>query len=458
MPSSTETADSRWGGPAHFGRKKPRLIRSVLLAILAVTACTTAVRAQIDYEHPPINYLTSQPTDAVARLNAKLESGTLSLTYEPEKGYLPSVLSALNIRPTSQMLVFSKTSFQLSRISPRRPRAIYFNDNVYLGCVQQGDVLEISATDPDLGAVFYTLEQRKTDRPRFVRQTHRCLLCHGSSQTGGVPGHLARSVYPDRGGQPMFAAGTFRIDYRSPVKDRWGGWYVSGTHGPARHMGNVMVSDPHEPEQLDRERGANITDLSQLLDVSPYLTPHSDLIALMVMEYQIAVHNRLTSAGFRGRMTTRDAGIMNAALEREKGYESDSTRRRYDSAAADLVEVLLMAGEATLEAPVKGTSGFAEQFSARGPHDRQGRSLYQLDLKTRLFKYPCSYLIYGDSFDSLPDPVRIRVLRGLWEVLTGQNSDPKFSHLGRQDRAAILEIVRDTKRNLPRYWMASTGR
>ena len=117
-----------------------------------------------------------------------------------------------------------------------------------------------------------------------------------------------------------------------------------------------------------------------------------------------------------------------------------------------------MAGEATLEAPVKGTSGFAEQFSARGPHDRQGRSLYQLDLETRLFKYPCSYLIYGDSFDSLPDPVRIRVLRGLWEVLTGQNSDPKFNHLSRQDRAAILEIVRDTKSNLPRYWMASTGR
>ena len=44
-------------------------------------------------------------------------------------------------------------------VSGRTPRALYFNDDVFVGYCQDGEVLEISVADPQLGAVFYTLGQ-----------------------------------------------------------------------------------------------------------------------------------------------------------------------------------------------------------------------------------------------------------------------------------------------------------
>jgi hypothetical protein len=99
-----------------------------------------------------------------------------------------------------------------------------------------------------------------------------------------------------------------------------------------------------------------------------------------------------------------------------------------------------------------GTSEFAAEFMARGPRDSRGRSLRDLDLETRLFKYPCSYLIYSEAFDAMPGPVRDDVLRKVYDILTGKSSDKAYAHLSSDDRAAILEILRETKANLPDYW------
>ena len=220
-----------------------------------------------------------------------------------------------------------------------------------------------------------------------------------------------RSVYPDRSGRPVLSAGTFRTDYTSPLSQRWGGWYVTGTHGAQRHLGNATITGAGEPEELDVENGANVTDLGELLDITPYLTPHSDIVALMVLEHQVVMHNAITAANYSARITHRDARIMNEALQRDADYESESTRRRYDSAAQKVLEILLMVNDCRLTDPIVGTSNFAQEFQKRGPFDRQGRSLRQLDLQNRLFKYPCSYLIYTDSFDALPSAVRDRVLR-----------------------------------------------
>jgi hypothetical protein len=425
---------------------------AALVAAMLSLGIASVGWGQLDYEGDPIYYARAAVDDPIARLQERLNKGEFDLSYDTEHGYLPSVLEALDVTPSSQVLVFSKTSFQRSRISPRRPRALYFNDDVYLGWVQRGDVIEVSSVDPRQGAVFYTLDQQRVDRPQFTRQTDECLLCHGSSHTGGVPGHFVRSVFPDRSGMPVLSAGTFRTDYTSPIKERWGGWYVTGKHGEQRHMGNVTVTDKNSPEQLDTEAGANIVDLSDYVDVEPYLSQESDIVALMVLEHQVAMHNRITSANYRARFAQRDAKIMNEALGRPADYESESTQQRYASAAEKVLDCLLLVGEETLTDPIRGTSKFAEQFQDRGPFDQKGRSLRHLDLNRRLFKYPCSYLIYSASFEGLPGRVRDRIYQRLWEVLTGQDQSPKYAHLSTIDRQAILDILRETKPQLPAYW------
>jgi hypothetical protein len=68
-----------------------------------------------------------------------------------------------------------------------------------------------------------------------------------------------------------------------------------------------------------------------------------------------------------------------------------------------LLRSMLFSDEARLEAPMRGTSTFASEFAATGPRDSAGRSLKDLDLNHRLFRYPCSFLIYSDAFNALPN-------------------------------------------------------
>ncbi len=415
---------------------------------LLILLLPTLAWAQVEFEREPINYYQHPVTDPIARLQKALDAGKIKLEYDEERGYLPALLRALEIPQSSQMLVFSKTSFQLRKISPLRPRAIYFSDDVYIGWVQRGDVIEITAVDPQLGAVFYTLDQEKTDTPRFVRDRGQCTTCHALSRTQGVPGHLVRSVYPDRAGQPLLGSGTFTTDHRSPFEERWGGWYVSGTHGAMRHMGNVMVQDRNRPEALDREAGANVTDLQPLVNTSPYLEPTSDIVALMVLEHQTQMHNFLTLANYEARSAAHYDAVMNEAFGRPADHQTETTQRRIASAGEKLLQYLLFTDEFALTAPVQGVSKFAEEFAAAGPRDRQGRSLRDLDLERRLFKYPCSYLIYSDSFDALPASIKSYLTRRLLEVLKGEDRTPAFAHLSDVDRRNILEILQDTKPEL----------
>lgn len=413
------------------------------------------VRGQFDFESPPINYLTAPSQDRVARLQVDIDSGRIELPFNPRHGYLEGVLNALEISVDSQMLVFSQTSFQLRKISPHKPRALYFNDDSYVGWVQHSDVMEIGSLDPKLGCVFYTLDLKSQSKPIFKRDRGNCLTCHASSRTQGTPGLLVRSVFPSSAGVPLYGAGTFNTDHTSPFDERWGGWYVSGIHGAMRHMGNVVCPDDDRAE-LDREVGANRTSLSDFVDTDPYLSPHSDIVALMVHEHQTQLHNAITFASYEYAMATHHDSIMNEALKRDPGFESDSTRRRLDAASEKLVRCLLFCNEFQLTSPVQGVSGFTESFAGRGPSDGTGRSLRQFDLNTRLFKYPCSYLIYSPLFDALPDPIRGRVFQRLVQILdaecsqTSEPSGPKqsaddFAHLSFDDRSAIREILRATK-------------
>jgi len=406
----------------------------------------------VDLDREPINYSTAEPHNAVERLQERLDDGRTKLTYEDGTGYLRSVLCELNVPLSSQMLVFSKTSLQRQRINPRTPRAIYFGDDTYIGFCQKGDLMEVTAVDPQLGAVFYSLNQKKSDKPRFQRQTDNCLICHASSFNQGYPGHLARSVFADGLGLPLLASGTYRIDHTSPLRQRWGGWYVTGTSGKQTHLGNLIVRGNPRPEDIDNSPNVNVTNLDRYFKTSPYLTPHSDIVALMVMEHQTEMHNRLTRANMQTRIALRDEAEFNKALGRPADYRSDSTLSRIKNAGEPVVRYMLFCEEAPLSDPLKGTSGFAEEFAKRGPRDGKRRSLRDFDLKRRLFAYPCSYLIYSEAFDALPAPAKDYVMRRLWEVLSGKDASKEFAHLSTADRQAILEILRETKPNLPDYW------
>jgi hypothetical protein len=407
-------------------------------------------------ERPPIEYSRSTPDNCVSKLRSRLNSGDSRLEYHEHLGYLPSLLKSLDVPVESQLLVFSKTSLQRHRISPRKPRAIYFNDDVYVGYCQSGDVLEISAVDPQLGAVFYTLDQKQNNAPQLLRQTENCLLCHSSSRTEGVPGHVVRSLFVDSSGQPILSAGSYSVDHSTPLAQRWGGWYVTGTHGSQTHLGNLIVRGQEVRQSVDNAQGQNVTQLDDRLAVEEYLTSHSDLIALMILEHQTLVHNRLTKANFAARQALQYQSEMNRALGEPEGNRMESTTSRIQSAGNDLVDALLLVDEAKLTAPLHGTSDFASKFSQRGPRDRQGRSLRELDLQRRLFKYPCSYLIYSPAFNGLPREIRDYVWQRLWDVLTSPN-EAKFQHLSPEDRRAIVEILRDTTPDLPQYWTAAVG-
>ncbi|MFN8009515.1 MAG: hypothetical protein U0V70_21275 [Terriglobia bacterium] len=404
-----------------------------------------------------LQYMAEPKDDPVAKLQREINSGKVQLEYSPAHGYLSSVLRELQIPLSSQVLVFSKTSFQQQLISPSAPRALYFNDNVYIGWVQGGEVIEVSSVDPEKGAIFYTLDQRKAASPKFVRR-EECLQCHASPNTSGVPGHIVRSVYPDHEGIPQLRAGSFRTDDSSPLKERWGGWYVTGTHGTQRHMGNIIVADKEHPENMDREKGANITNLGSLVDVAPYLRPHSDIVGLMVLEHQVRMHNLLTRINWETRLAISQQEAMNRALGLPLEHLSDATERRINNAVESGLRYMLFTDEAKLADAVKGTSGFEEEFSRKGPQDHNGRSLRDFDLKTRLFRYPCSFLIYSEAFDSLPKVAQERLFRRLWEVLSGQDASKDYASLTDTDRKAIFQILLDTKPNLPAYWMSDQSK
>ncbi|HEY7156785.1 MAG TPA: hypothetical protein VH575_22645 [Gemmataceae bacterium] len=426
------------------------MMRTTLFSLLFIGLAMPA-RA-VDLDRDPINYSSADAHNAVERLQQRLDEGQAKLDYEDDHGYLRSLLRELKVPQSSQMLVFSKTSLQRQRINPRTPRAIYFGDEAYVGYCQKGDLIEVTAEDPQLGPVFYSLSQKKGKKPYFQRQNDHCLICHASSSNQGYPGHLVRSLYADGLGLPIIGMGTYRTDQSSPLKQRWGGWYVTGTSGKQTHMGNMIVRGHPRPEDIDNTPNINVTNLDRYIKTSPYLTSHSDIVALMVLEHQTEMHNRIARANYLTRLALRDEAEFNKALGRPADYRSESTISRIKNAGEPVVKYLLMCEEARLTDTVKGTSGFTEEFAKRGPRDRQGRSLRQLDLKRRLFVYPCSYVIYSEAFDALPGPAKDYVLRRLWEVLDGKDTSKDFVHLSADDRQAILDILRQTKTNLPDYW------
>lgn len=395
---------------------------------------------------------TPNITTPVTQLQDCLDEAQLTLNFHPRWGYLPALLKILEIPVTSQTLVFSKTSSQFRLISPRSPRALYFNDTIYIGWVPGGSFLEISVADTTTQKIFFTLEQRKTPVPRLISDNGQCLQCHESSRTLGVPGHLTRSVYSRSDGQPHWGATTINVDHTTPLAERFGGWYVTGTIGAMTHRGNSTIDDLKATTSLNAGLGTSVTHLSRRFDVDAYLTPHSDIVAHLILAHQTQMHNHIAKAAVETRKALEY--LQNSILL--FGEASDQTRslvrRLIERPSEKLVRHMLFLDEASLQGMVKGTTSFAEEFQERGPRDHRGRSLRDLDLTTRIFRYPCSYLIYSDAFKSLPKEVKRYVYARLFHVLTGHDQTNDFDHLSESDRRAIQEILTETLPEARWYW------
>jgi hypothetical protein len=429
-----------------------------LVVVGAVVVGATLVRAQNepDYERPPVNYSAATPRDAVTRLQQRIAAGEIKLAGD-EKDVLRALLNELGVAPESQVLVFSKTSLQRARIGPDRPRALYFSDHVYVGWVP-GGLIELTAIDPNLGPVFYSfdLPALRHGGAKIVRDSD-CLRCHGGTFVRDIPGVFARSVFPAATGEPMLRFGSEIVDAQTPFEQRWGGWYVTGYHGKQSHRGNVLGADAGD--QLVFEPSVKRPDeLSAFFGVSDYLAPTSDVVALLVFEHQLAMQNSLTRATQASRrMLAYQRSLQEQFKEPitdEPTY--DSVKSVFASSVQDVVDHLLFRGEAALPEGVTGGEAFRKTFAQHAPRSAAGHALKDLLLRERIFANRCSYLIYSESFLTLPEPLKARIFERLRTALRSADPKDRYSYLGDDEKRRIYEILIETHPEAKRRWAEST--
>jgi hypothetical protein len=383
------------------GSTLPALPRAIATAFAPAIATDGMFSSSPD--HPAIGYGKPTETDRIAGLNRAIREEQIRLEFDPVRGYLTSVMRALDLPRESQVLVFSQTSLQASLIGPGSPRAILFDDTLALAWIPRAPLLEVAVQDPTQGVIFYGLRQLSLLIPQFQRMDATCLTCHVSPTTPGVPGVGIASVAVDAAGLPSSGA-AFSTDHRTPFEQRWGGWFVTGS-GSVRHRGNGNLAN----------------EVARV-----YPASSSDALALMVPDHQAHMANLITRLGWEARIAGTSASeAVNASVN-------------------ELVDYMLFIEEAKLPASLATTSPFATMFMRVGPRDSRGRSLREFDLRQRMFRYPCSYMIYTPAFDALPPSAQDAIYRRLSDVLLGKVADPRYERLSPTDRQAVLEILRET--------------
>ncbi len=420
----------------------PRIVMLIplVLAVAGVASASGEAAAEdawADLESPAHDYWNRPLKDRFTRLKDDLETGKLPLDYSSEKAYVISLLKVLDIPATSQMLVFSTTSLQLRLISPRNPRALFFNEDLYLGWMPGGKI-EIVSMDPEIGGIFYIFDILLDGKPPVTERSRRCMNCHSDDDTRQVPGIVIRSVVPGPSGGSLDSFRREDTGHHIPFSDRFGGWHLTGAETLGKHWGNLtgrlsmgeMTTTPLEP-------GRNFN-----WDNYPVRT--SDVLPQLIHEHQAGFANRLFEAAYRARHYLHE------------GRGSLTNRVHIDllkEQADQLVRYLLFTDEAEFpKAGIPGDPAYAADFTEKRRPDAKGRSLRDLNLKDRIFEYRCSYLIYSEAFQSLPPVFKNHVYRRLGEALDPRTGGADFAHLSNAEKTAIREILRDTLTDLPEGW------
>lgn len=325
------------------------------------------------------------------------------------------------------MLVFSTTSLQLSLITPANPRALYFNEDTYVGFIPGGKI-EIVALDPELGGIFYILDIPRTPTGSLnIERSRRCMNCHSGSESGYVPGLVIKSVVPGPRGGTLDA---YRVDLTGhgiPLADRFGGWYLTGHHGFTNHWANAIGrSGP----------GDAITKEAVLpgerFSYSRYPVGTSDILPQLVHEHQAGFVNRALQIGY----------VARSYLHKTNGQLNAHETAELEKLIREFVRYVLFAEEAVLPPPgIEGDKSFKRDFLAKR-RVANGTSLKDFDLVDRLFKHRCSYMIYTPLFLELPAVAKSMVVKQIEEALTTNSA--LSAHLGADEKKAIRSILRAT--------------
>ena len=397
----------------------------VLMVLASLAGCPAAADEPIGIHDPHHGYYTRQPRDRFTRLNAALEGGQVALDPSGELPLLRSLLVALEVPVTSQLLVTSATSLQKRLVSPRKPRAIYFNDDTYVGFVPDGQ-MEVISIDPELGGIFYLFDRFSAGRVPRVQRADNCMSCHAPRGRDETPGLALESVIPGRtgGGEMAFRRG--QTGHAVPLELRLGGWIVTGAPGSLRHRGNVFV---------EREAGSvreRPVLPGEFFDLERYPTDTSDILPHLLLEHQVGFVNRAVQAAYR----VRD-------LERRNAGHLEAVAAEIDALARGLVRYLLFADEVPLPpGGIEGDARYKADFRAARRMSRDGDSLRDFDLRTRLFAHRCSYMIDTPSYAGLPTTLKSRVEHALVRALDEGAPEPEFAYLSPEERRRIRTILR----------------
>ncbi len=412
-----------------------RCLLSIFIAIVSASA-VLAEQSYRDIDLPPHLYRQRTPRDSFTQMRADLESGRVAFDTSSEKAFVSSFLARLRVPVSSQMLVFSNTSLQLRLISPRNPRALYFNEEVSVGYVPGGRI-EVLSLDPDLGGIFYIFDIPRGGEPVRLERSERCMNCHAAEDTGHVPGMVIKSVVPGPTGGSLTAYRQGLSGHAIPFAQRFGGWHVTGRIAAGSHLGNV----------IGRLSAGTLTKLpnepGQSFDLARYPVATSDVLAQLLHEHQAGFVNRVVEAGYRART---DQFIDNGQLSAAHAQELDAQARL-------LTRYILFADEAPL--PPGGAAGdaaFQADFLRNRRATPAGASLKDLDLRTRLFRHRCSYMLYSTVFQGLPAPMKERVYRRLAEALNVATPDAEYAYLASAEKQTIRAILGATLGDLPRDW------
>ena len=410
---------------------------SVIAACLAAFLLSTATGAEVaDFLNPVHGYSTRPPQDRFTRLKTELDAGRIVLDASSEKAFLMSVLGALEVPVSSQMFAYSAISLQSRRISPSNPRAIFFNDDTYVAWVPGGQI-EIAALDPDLGCIFYLLDPPKAGQRPQAARSDRCMNCHAGPSTHRVPGLVVESVVPSITGGGVSAFRREQSGHGIPFELRFGGWHVTGAAAFAKHHGNVVLEFPNA---VRRER---VIQPGELFDLARYPVATSDLLAHLLHEHQVGAVNRLVEATYLAR----------ACLNGSQPPALDAPSPELDALARNVVRYLLFADEVALPAAgVAGDPAFKAAFLSTRKAATIGASLRDLDLRTRLLRHRCSYMIYSPAFTGLPAPLKQRVYRLLDRALSEPSPEAEYAYLPAAEKRTIRTILRETLPDLGAAW------
>jgi hypothetical protein len=407
----------------------PTAWAQLLLMVLASLAGRSAAADEpIGIHDPHHGYDTRQPRDRFTRLKPALEAGEVALDPSGELPLLRSLLVALKVPVTSQLLVTSATSLQKRLVSPRRPRAIYFNDDTYVGFVPGGQ-MEVVSIDPELGGIFYLFDRFREGRLPRVKRADNCMTCHATRDMDETPGLAMESVIPGRTGGGEMAYRRGQSGHAVPLDLRLGGWIVTGAPDSLRHRGNVIVE--REAASV-RERPVAP---GELFDLERYPVATSDILPHLLLEHQVGFVNRAVQAAYRVRY-----------LERLHAGHLEAVAAEIDALARGLVRYLLFADEVPLPSGgIAGDAHYKSDFRAAQRMSRDGDSLRDLDLKTRLFAHRCSYMIDTPSYAGLPATLKSRVVDVLARALDEGPPDPEFAYLSPEEKLRIRTILRGTR-------------